>query len=476
MRCLLIEDEQPRIDAILGRLQGYFGILQVDVAKDRDTALSYVSTRPYDLVVLDQRIPSAPSQLNADVEHGRAVLEYIREKAPHTIVYFLTALPMEDEYIDHIVANGEKVDVFGDRQPMSLVLRFNKANLEPFFKNVEALASTGRTTADIEINTKGAILHLDEDEIKIIRSFGRLQAGICVDIETITQGLSGARVIKADVKDQKGEIRMSAVGKIGGHGDISSEISRYEKEVIRLPSGTYAPLLPSPQARVLNRKGAFYRLLAGFDRTLFDLLKESSIEAADCVASLQSAESAWENHPEVQTAPISDHLKLLIWENRLPKIHSMLTNINWEAFERRSISVNMCTRHGDLHGENAKVDGGLRVMMLDYGAVGHLPSAIDAITLELSALFHPHGHRALLKWQPGDGPIDWFNVEGFAALTTAPEYVLACRRWAHNCAFGNREVLACAYIYILRQLQFPGADIDLALALLPGIINQQLTQ
>jgi hypothetical protein len=99
-----------------------------------------------------------------------------------------------------------------------------------------------------------------------------------------------------------------------------------------------------------------------------------------------------------------------------------------------------------------------------------LPSAIDAITLELIPFFHPHGDRDLLAWQPGQGDIDWFDVDTFAALTTVPEYVKACRAWAHQCAFGDREVLACAYIYVMRQLQFPGADVELARAILPGII------
>jgi hypothetical protein len=59
-------------------------------------------------------------------------------------------------------------------------------------------------------------------------------------------------------------------------------------------------------------------------------------------------------------------------------------------------------------------------------------------------------------------------------MTAVPEYVKACRAWAHNHAFGNREVLACAYIYVMRQLQFPGADLELARALLPGIIANGL--
>lgn len=472
MRCLLVEDEKPRIDAVIGQLEAAFGAGAVDVAEDRDSAIAFISARPYDLVVLDQRIPSGPGQLNADVVHGRAVLEHIRGEAPHTVVYFLTALPMEDEYIDQIVEQGEKLDIYGDRTPTPMVRRFHKVTLDPFFAAVEALAATAGITDHIEINAKGKALGLGEDESRLIRCFGRLQDGICVDVEPINDGLSGARVLKADVKDRQGQVRMSAVGKFGKFADIASEMRRYETEVMRLPSGTYAPLLPPPQARVLSRMAAFYRLLDGYDRTIFDVVKESDNDAVACVAALRAAEEVWTNKPRVEQQTVADHSKLLIWEDRLPGIHALIPDLDWAGYEAKVVSVNHCTRHGDLHGENARVDAKLHVMMLDYGSVDPLPSAIDAITLELSPFFHPHGDRALLAWQPGQGDIDWFDVDAFAALTTVPEYVKACRAWAHQCAFGDREVLACAYIYVMRQLQFPGADVELARAILPGIITR----
>lgn len=472
MRCLLIEDEQPRIDAVFGQLEAAFGVGLVDVAKDRDSALTYIAARPYDLVVLDQRIPTELGQLNADVVHGRAVLEYIRNEAPHTIVYFLTALPMDDDYIDTIVAQGEKQDIYGDRKPVPLVLRFHKSKLDPFFAAVGSLVGTARTTHDIEINTKGKSLDLSEEEMRLIRGFGRLQDGICVDVEPISEGLSGARVIKANVKDSDGQTRMWAVGKLGKHADIASEMLRYEKEVMRLPSGSYAPLLIPGQARVLGQMGAFYRLLAGYDRTIFDVLQTSPSDAAACVKVLQEAEEAWAKQPAVLNASIFEHAKRLIWEDRFSAIHALIPDIPCAAYEAKAVSVNLCTRHGDLHGENARVDAKLHVMMLDYGSVDPLPSAIDAVTLELSPFFHPHGRRNLLKWQSGDGPIDWFDVEAFAALTLMPDYVKTCRVWAHQDAFGNREVLLCAYTYVMRQLQYPGADVALARAILPGIIER----
>jgi DNA-binding NarL/FixJ family response regulator len=474
MRCLLVEDEPARVTAILPDLKKLFGDDAVELAEDRDTAVARVAEKAYDLVVLDQRIPSAPGQLDPDVIHGRAVLEQVRQVAPDTVVYFLTALPMGDEYIDQLVAQGQQCDIFGDREPTPLVQRFQKSMLAPFYQAVERLVARARITDQIEINTKGAGITLADDEARLVRCFGRLQNGVCVDVEVLSDGLSGARVLKADVKDGKGEVRMSAVGKLGRHDAISSEMKRYEQEVMRLPAGTYGPLLPPPLARVLTRRGAFYRLLEGYDHSLFDVLRASDENAAVCVKAIQDCEATWAKRPTVKQGSICELAKLLIWEDRLPAIHALLDGIDWKSYEAREISVNICTRHGDLHGENARANGKLHVMMLDYGSVDPLPSAIDAVTLELSPFFHPHGHRDLLRWRSGDGAIDWFDCDAFSGLSTVPNFIRATRAWAHADGFGDREVLACAYIYVLRQLQFPKADRDLAREMLAGIVARGL--
>lgn len=474
MRCLLVEDEKPRIDAVLPELKKLFGHDAVVVAEDRDAAMERVTEQAFDLVVLDQRIPSRQGQLDPDVIHGRAVLERVRQVAPDTIVYFLTALPLDDDYTDQLFATGQSCDVFGDRKPTALVQRFQKASLAKFYGVVEQLVSTAKITDEIEINTKGAAISLADHEMRLLRRFGRLQDGICVDVAVLSDGLSGARVLRADVKDVKGEIRISAVGKLDSDEAISSEVHRYEKEVVRLPAGTYAPLLPPPLARVLGQKAAFYRLLEGFDYSLFDVLRKADVGASVCVKALRENEATWAKKPDVRRGTVGDFAKELIWEDRLPTIHGFLDGIDWKSYENREITVNICTRHGDLHGENARANGTLHVMLLDYGSVGPLPSAIDAVTLELSPFFHPHGSRDMLRWAPADGAIDWFDRATFSGLCTVPKFVNATRDWAHADGFSDREVLACAYIYILRQLQFPNTEKDLARAMIAGIVARGL--
>src|SRR5437870_4236972 len=106
-------------------------------------------------------------------------------------VYFLTGLSMEDEYTDQIINEGRRCDVWGDRNPIVLVRRFYKSTLTPFYEAVRQLAETARITDEIEINTKGVGITLDENEMRLLRSFARRQNGVCIDIEMLSDGLSG---------------------------------------------------------------------------------------------------------------------------------------------------------------------------------------------------------------------------------------------------------------------------------------------
>jgi CheY-like chemotaxis protein len=470
MRCLLVEDERDRILSILPELQKIFGSSSLSLAEDRDSAIALIGRRAFDLIVLDQRIPTASGQLDPDVIHGRAVLSEVQEKAPDTPVYFLTGLPMEDRYVDELIAEGRQCDVWGDHNPISLIQRFHKSSLIPFYQAASKIAATARVTDNIDINTKGAGISLKEDEARLLRCFARRQNGICVDIEILSDGLSGANVMKAEVRDAQGGIRISAASKLGDYNSIAREMDCYEREIVRLPAGTYAPIVTGEIARVVGKKGAFYRLLDGFDRSLFQVLIGSDSDGAACVQALQNAEAPWFRTQTVRQIRVGDLAKMVVREDRLPDVHAQLGSIDWQRLEDREIYVQICTRHGDLHGENVRVDDQNRVMLIDYGSVRLLPSAFDAVTLELSPFFHPHGPRDLLGWAPGDVPIDWFDRDKFCSLSDVPEYIRTARAWAHAEGFSDREVLACGYIYVLWQLSLSRTDRDLAIAVATGIV------
>jgi len=92
----------------------------------------------------------------------------------------------------------------------------------------------------------------------------------------------------------------------------------------------------------------------------------------------------------------------------------------------------------------------------------------------LSPVFDPHGLQACLPAGSVDRKLYWFDLESLCKQHALPGYVRATRTWAHGEAFGDREVLACAYIYLVRQLQFPGAKVDLIRAFISEIVARGL--
>lgn len=185
MRCLLVEDEPNRVAVMLPELTRFFGQGNVEVVGDRDSAIDSINNRAFDLIVLDQRIPTKSGQLDPDIIHGRAVFDHVQTAAPDTPVYFLTGLPIEDEYVDYLMEKGAKSDVWGDRKPVPLVRKFQKSTMAPFYEAAASIAATARVTDDIEINTKGIDLALSANEARLMRCFARLQGGVCLDVEVL---------------------------------------------------------------------------------------------------------------------------------------------------------------------------------------------------------------------------------------------------------------------------------------------------
>jgi DNA-binding response OmpR family regulator len=88
MRVLLVEDERGLADVLRRGLeeQGY----AVDHAEDADSALAYVDTEPYDLVVLDVMLP--------DVD-GFSVCRRLRSQSRNMPVLMLTALSSVEDRV-----------------------------------------------------------------------------------------------------------------------------------------------------------------------------------------------------------------------------------------------------------------------------------------------------------------------------------------------------------------------------------------
>ncbi len=124
--------------------------------------------------------------------------------------------------------------------------------------------------------------------------------------------------------------------------------------------------------------------------------------------------------------------------------------------------------HGDLHGENILVSPGGGVLVIDYGDVGFGSAPYDPMSLELSAVLQDNPMLSS-DWPTADACRRWHDLDAYLVGCPMPEFIRACRTWSEKLMVGRRELAACAYSYLLRQLKYSDTDKDRILALLEGV-------
>jgi aminoglycoside phosphotransferase (APT) family kinase protein len=146
--------------------------------------------------------------------------------------------------------------------------------------------------------------------------------------------------------------------------------------------------------------------------------------------------------------------------------------LDWvAAFEDRLIQIRWCVIHGDLHGSNVLTSNSGQAVVVDYGDVGEGPASLDPITLELALLCHPQSPIRGGNWPTAENCEHWGDLDRYLVDCPCAEYVRSCREWAQRLAAGNREIAACAYSYLVRQLKYEDTDKGRVMSLLKGVKN-----
>jgi hypothetical protein len=110
-------------------------------------------------------------------------------------------------------------------------------------------------------------------------------------------------------------------------------------------------------------------------------------------------------------------------------------------------------------------------MIIDFGDVGISLASADAVTLELSTVFHPMHAQLPTGWPSMTHMSSWLQVDVFAAESSFAAFIQSCRQWAVAEAGSREEIVAVAYAYALRQLKYPGTDKELARTLIQTCIS-----
>jgi aminoglycoside phosphotransferase (APT) family kinase protein len=204
--------------------------------------------------------------------------------------------------------------------------------------------------------------------------------------------------------------------------------------------------------------------------TLFRRLSGGHPSVHDVPGTIHRIENPWYQAKRIETVQVGQIRRKLTSDTVFWETRQQLDGIDTTTIENRTISAASCCQHGDLHCANVVFDARGQAMLIDFGDTGPSFAAVDAVTLELSTVFHAQHVMLPSEWPSVDDMQAWVTVGRFAANCQFSPFIIACREWAQAEAASLEEVVASAYAYAARQLKYTDTDKQLARALIQACV------
>jgi CheY-like chemotaxis protein len=462
-RLLIVEDEEDFFQSIRQACLEADAACEITWAKSRDAALLRASESFFDLAVLDQKIPTIDDALDAHVDHGRAVWDELFASSPGMPILILTALSADD-IISTVVRRCKNQRIWGGNSNFPSVDHLGKKHFDQFPDRIAGYTAAIGALRDVEVLTADDT-QLDEQERRLCQVFVSRSRGVRCEVRTLSGGLSGSPVYHLYVFDENGQKIQNAVLKVG-----TKEMVELENEnlhlINRLPASASPRLLETLYFGGKNLAAIAYQLADGCNRNIFDLVREQPADLAAAIVGITERRRPWIEAKSEQRMTISDIRRTVLKDEAATHLAEEY-GLDWlDGFEARNVQVNWGCIHGDLHGENILLDEGSAPVFIDYGDVREGPLALDWMTLECSALFHPGAPAFDLDPCDRVTPSCWQNPSTYSSLPNLQAFFGLCRASAANEGLRHRELVAAAYSYVLRQLKYQDTDKGLALLLL----------
>lgn len=462
---LIVEDEADFVDELRQVFQEIPGIAELQVASSRSTAFALLETKFFDLVVLDLKIPTIDGALDADPEHGHAVFARAQTVTPGTPILVLTGSPAED-FIPAMLKQQQQVDIWGEGRTVGTIDFLKKSRFDECPGKLAPIVEAVNALGDVELDRGDVNLTLQDD--RVIRIFAKRFAGARCAVSRLGGGLSGAKVVRLRVTDSGGARLYDAVAKLGSLEDVRGEASRFDNLVSRLDPGATPRKLATLVFGAGALAGVFYGLATGYEASAFDMASFQDGRSAAAVRSVEAATRQWTDGVGQTRRSVREVRQRVLSDEDLTAIIASYP-LDWAlGFEANQIQTRWTCIHGDLHGSNVLISSAGSAVLIDYGDVGDGPSSLDAVTLELSLLFHPQA-MDLGGWPTLEQAQQWHSLDQYLAGCPAAEFIRECRAWAVRASAGQREIAASAYGYLIRQLRYEDTKKDLVLALLQGV-------
>ena len=320
------------------------------------------------------------------------------------------------------------------------------------------------------VNKSKRIFQLTKEEKTILRNFTLSKKGVLCEVEKLDAGLSGAVVYRVKVLSDNGTIRVNAVAKMGPSKIIDNEVTNYNNEISRLPPSATPRKLWQFNSQENKTCTVFYSLTEDYSHSFFDSMITNQKVIPETVRRLKEYFSGWSKGVPMSRISIKKVRETMLDDANYTKIVNIF-KLDWtEEFEKQIINANICTTHGDLHGNNILIDSNGAPIVIDYENVALRTSSIDPVTLELCSYFHTNSPYSSSDWPPIEIAKKW-GTEEYINSSQTTEVTRSCFAWAESVSAGHREIAVSAYSYLLWQLKFKKTNKDRIKNVLTGVRN-----
>tara|TARA_R110002049_G_scaffold148242_2_gene311165 strand:+ start:23094 stop:24461 length:1368 start_codon:yes stop_codon:yes gene_type:complete len=429
-----------------------------NIYKENDIHLSFVWL-PNDCV------------LGGVIDHQSQFIQFIdfvyTETAIGSMIFF-TENYISPVFVNYVNAKLECIEKVADCLFLPLVRFYANESANDCVESVVSLGEYLELIQLVDINSNGSNLFLVSGQKWLLQSFASQYDGVSCNVETLDGGLSNSRVFKLDVKDSSGLSRISAVAKMGSSIECLMEDENFKKQVTRLPANSYASQIGLYRNISSSMASVFYRLLKPTDQPLFDFVSANPARAEELINGLKENLDSWALSSVTRRVQVSDVRKIFVDDDQV-SLYVEQFGLDWVAeIERIYFYSRSSTVHGDLHPGNIFVSEDESASLIDFSDIKHAPSVLDPLALELSIFTHPET-RHKLEWLPDLESLNWSNLDSYLLGCPFEGFIRACRNWSFSVAGGDKDVYACAYGFLLKQLKYEDVDKDLVLKLLFSI-------
>lgn len=474
MKILFVEDHELFAESVKKRLKLMENISDVVHVRGRDEAVAVLSSGFVDLLILDLAILEREGEIMPNAQFGHDVFEFAQDGCPGLPTYLLTTSDPDDELMG-LMREGDRYDIWGEQRDVPAVGYYQKErSIDQLMADIERIARSVAVLDAIAIDTRGRSLGLSDGYTRAIKVFARQRGGEVVEVKPLDGGKSRASVVHALVKNNSDRVIASTVIKLGSRSAIEQEAGAFDKHVVNLPNGSFTPKIATVLKGTCGSGAVVYSLAETFSHSMFRMLGRDQNLAARAVGEVGDAMRRWSDAGHISEEPIGVIRHRLLWDNDF-RLATDKYGLDVGELEKKPVRHRKGCIHADLHGGNILIDGGGRPIIIDFGEVGDGASALDPITLDLSLFFHPDSVKDGLM-SKAEGVLEsWADPDAYLSRHPFPKFAKACRDWAYDIGGGDRAVLACAYVYLVRQLKFDTVDHSATVSLIRDL-ERRLTR